>query len=241
MRISSAFPSNYLKAADLQGRQVKVKIDRVEMEDIGGEHKPILYFVGKDKGIVLNKTNANNIASAYGDNTDDWQDVEIVLFEAMVDFQGKTVAAIRVRIPPPRTGPEKRATGMAEAADTSEREPDARRPAPAAAGDPDDEIPFDGARSPCSRQRCDLRQGYPLDQHGTAAHPRRVQGAKAHARSELKALGLLYRHRATAGTLRQTLFSRSMENSVPSCVRARGPIYPSAGRSRVHPLGPVVV
>ena len=54
MRISAAFPSNYIKAADLQGRNVKVKIDRIEMEEVGGEPKPSLYFLGKDKGMVLN-------------------------------------------------------------------------------------------------------------------------------------------------------------------------------------------
>ncbi len=99
MRISNAFPSEYLKAADLDGRSVKVLMDRVEMRDIGGDHKPILFFQGKDKGMVLNKTNANNIALAYGDDTDEWAGKEIVLFEAMVDFQGKTVPAIRVRAP----------------------------------------------------------------------------------------------------------------------------------------------
>lgn len=97
MRISSAFPSEFLKAADLNGRNVKVVMDRVEMRDIGGDHKPILFFQGKEKGMVLNKTNANNITSMFGDDTDDWNGKEIVLFEAMVDFQGKTVAAIRVR------------------------------------------------------------------------------------------------------------------------------------------------
>lgn len=100
MRISGAFPSEYLKAADLQGRAVRVHIDRVEMRDIGGDHKPVLYFQNKDKGMVLNKTNASNIAGAYGDDTDDWQGAEVELFEAQVDFQGKTVPAIRIRIPP---------------------------------------------------------------------------------------------------------------------------------------------
>jgi arabinogalactan endo-1,4-beta-galactosidase len=97
--MSSAFPSDYLKAADLNNRNVRVKIDRVEMKDIGGDHKPILYFIGTEKGMVLNKTNANNISIAYGDETDDWQGKDIILFEAMVDFQGKTVPAIRVRVP----------------------------------------------------------------------------------------------------------------------------------------------
>jgi arabinogalactan endo-1,4-beta-galactosidase len=111
MRISGAFPSDYLKAADLQGQSVKVVMAHVEMKDIGGDHKPILFFQGKDKGMVLNKTNANNISAAYGDDTDDWAGKELVLFEAMVDFQGKTVAAIRVRTPQAKDRAPQRQTG----------------------------------------------------------------------------------------------------------------------------------
>ena len=128
MRISEAFPSNYLRATDLQGRNIKVTIDRIEMEEIGDDRKPILYFIGKEKGVVLNKTNANNIAAAYGDNTDDWQGAEVVLYEAMVDFQGKTVAAIRIRIPPRKPVREQNAAPPRQEA-----------PPPA---DPDDSIPF---------------------------------------------------------------------------------------------------
>ncbi len=97
MRVSDAFPSDYLKAADLREQNVLVVVDRAEMKDIGDDHKPVLYFQGKEKGLVLNKTNANNIAMAHGDDMDDWTGKEIVLFPAMVDFQGKTVQAIRVR------------------------------------------------------------------------------------------------------------------------------------------------
>ena len=97
MQISSAFPSNYVKAADLKGNNVIVVMARVEMEKIGNDEKPVLYFQGKDKGLVLNRTNSNNISLLYGDDTDDWAGREIVLFPAMVDFQGKTVEAIRVR------------------------------------------------------------------------------------------------------------------------------------------------
>ncbi len=99
MKISNAFPSAYWKATDLEGRPVKFIMDRVEMEDIGGDHKPILFFQGKDKGLVLNKTNSNNISAAYGDDTDGWAGKEIVLYPAMTDFQGKTVPCIRVRRP----------------------------------------------------------------------------------------------------------------------------------------------
>jgi hypothetical protein len=69
------------------------------MEQLGDDNRPVLFFLGKEKGVVLNKTNANNIALAYGDDTEDWQGKEIVLFPAMVDYQGKTVESIRVRAP----------------------------------------------------------------------------------------------------------------------------------------------
>lgn len=99
MNINEAFPSKYLKASDLQGGTPTVTIDRVEMEMMGDDRKMVVYFHGKQKGLVTNKTNANNIATLYGDDTDDWIGQKIMLVEAMVDFQGKSVPAIRIRGP----------------------------------------------------------------------------------------------------------------------------------------------
>ena len=100
MRVSSAFPSKYLQSDDLGGKSVNVTIERYTVEEVGQkrEQKPVLYFKGKDKGMVLNKTNANNIAAAYGDEMDDWKGRQIQLFTALVDFQGQTVEAIRARV-----------------------------------------------------------------------------------------------------------------------------------------------
>jgi hypothetical protein len=97
MNVNEVFPSNYLKAADLQGREIPVMIDRVEMESFGQDQKAIVYFRGKQKGVVLNKTNAMNIAGAYGDDTDGWVNQPVVLFSVWTDFQGKSVQAIRIR------------------------------------------------------------------------------------------------------------------------------------------------
>lgn len=145
MHIDSAFPSKYLKASDLQGRNVTVKMGRVEQEKIGDDMKLILYFQGKEKGVVLNKTNANNIASIYGGETEDWYGKEITLVEAMVDFQGKSVPAIRMRAPP-RNAPVRQAAPrreMAEADGYDDRpEPPPRREAPARNDDMNDDIPF---------------------------------------------------------------------------------------------------
>lgn len=100
MRMSDAFPSDYLRAGDLRDQSVKVVIADVKMETIGDDHKPVVYFEGKQKGLVLNKTNGSMIATVYGDDTDNWTGGEIEMYPTMVDFQGRSVAAIRVRIPP---------------------------------------------------------------------------------------------------------------------------------------------
>lgn len=105
MNINSAYPSNYLKADDLQGKSVTVVIQKVEIEEIGQgrdkESKPVLYFRGKDKGVVLNKTNANTITKLYGGETDDWVGKAITLVPREVEFQGEMVLSIRVSLQKP--------------------------------------------------------------------------------------------------------------------------------------------
>ena len=79
MKISEKFQSNFLKAEDLQGRRQHVIIASVGEEEIGGEKHLIVYFRGKQKALVLNKTNASYLASSVSDETDDWPGHEIVL------------------------------------------------------------------------------------------------------------------------------------------------------------------
>lgn len=113
MKISSAFPSKYLKAADLQDKHVTLIMSSVELEKVGmgnEDPKPVLYFTKAKKGLVLNKTNSKVITTAYGDDTDEWEGKPVTLFPAMVDFAGDTVEAIRLKIPkaatPPRPAPQ---------------------------------------------------------------------------------------------------------------------------------------
>jgi hypothetical protein len=106
MKVSEAFPSKYLKAADLNGRQVEVTIREVCFEEVGttddSQQRLVLYFKGKDKGLVLNKTNAIAIANALGDETEDWSGNTIVLAPEPVNFKGKIVDGIRARVPTSR-------------------------------------------------------------------------------------------------------------------------------------------
>ena len=132
MKISSAFPSNYVKAADLNGKPCLLKIRTCVSEELGQgndmEKKPVLYFQDRQKGLVLNRTNSNVIADAYGDETADWEGKPVEVFPTQVEFKGKLVDGIRVRIQPEKQTDEQ-----------PEAKPDG---APMADGDLDDEIPW---------------------------------------------------------------------------------------------------
>jgi hypothetical protein len=100
MKVGAAFPGQYLKAADLQGRRVQVTIDHVAMEDIGGDNKPVLHFKGKDRGLVLNKTNSNSVWGITGsEEMDEWGGTAITLYQSKTEFQGKKVDCIRIDPP----------------------------------------------------------------------------------------------------------------------------------------------
>lgn len=101
MNIEEIFASKYLKADDLKGREVQVRISQVELQTMqDGKVKPCIFFMGKEKGVLLNKTNSFTIADTYGTDTDNWIGKDIVLFATRVmDPAGKMVPAIRLRVP----------------------------------------------------------------------------------------------------------------------------------------------
>lgn len=132
MKISEEFPSKWLKASDLGGREVKVVMQHVDREKIGDDTKLVLYFKGKEKGVVLNKTNSNTISDAYGDDTEDWFDQPLILFSVRTDFQGKVVDAIRCRMPTAKDNPKP----------TRKPDPISSGPIDTDEPPPHDEIPF---------------------------------------------------------------------------------------------------
>src|SRR5262245_23971061 len=98
--IRDSFPSKYVKASDLKGRDVSVTIDKVEYESVGSdrEMKPVVYFVGKDKGMVLNKTNCNAIIQlTQTPDPDEWRGVQITIYPTETSFGGEQVECVRVR------------------------------------------------------------------------------------------------------------------------------------------------
>lgn len=106
LNLSTMYPSKYLKAEDCP-RPRTFTIESVVMELVGQtkDNKPIVYFSGEDKGLVLNKTCATQVAEvAQNDDTDFWVGVVVELYvDNNVFYQGKRTPGIRVRTP--RTAP----------------------------------------------------------------------------------------------------------------------------------------
>jgi hypothetical protein len=100
MDINTLYPSRYLSADDLQGQPRRVTIQALTQEMVGmgsdARMKPVLSFAGKQKMLVVNKTNALAIASQHGNDTTAWVGRDIILKPVMVGFQGKQVLAVRV-------------------------------------------------------------------------------------------------------------------------------------------------
>jgi len=101
MNINNAFPSKWLKSSDVE-EDLTLTIRAVEVETVGqgedAEEKPVIFFEETEKGMVLNKTNANTIAGLYTPETDNWVGKKITIFATEVDFGGKQTLALRVRM-----------------------------------------------------------------------------------------------------------------------------------------------
>ena len=142
MNRAAIFPTKYLAHADLGDKEVDVRIESADLDEMsvegGSEMKLVLSFVGAKKQMISNLTNYNMIASLYGEETDDWPGHWITLYvNTRIPFGSKLVSGIRVRGVRPRAELE----AMAPKPDPTPA-PAPAPPAPDFADVPDDEIPF---------------------------------------------------------------------------------------------------
>lgn len=147
------FPSNYLRAANLNGRDLVVTIDRIEDDEFENDGKkqikPVIYF--REEGVkpmVCNRTNYELIAGIYGEDDNAWPGMQICLYTTMVAFKGQVKEAIRVKRPPQAdVKPTPQTPAMPDEAHTATaiaQAPFASAPAAETvpAKNPNDEIPY---------------------------------------------------------------------------------------------------
>lgn len=116
------FPSQYIKAAELRGKDVPLTIKRVDLANLplkgtsDTKKRGVIEFQETDKKLVLNRTNADIIARLHGRDTEDWIGKRIALYPAMASFGRETVPAIRIRskAPPAKGAAANTATDTTE-------------------------------------------------------------------------------------------------------------------------------
>jgi hypothetical protein len=115
--VNDIYASPWLRATDLRGQIVPVQISKANAEQVRQRDgttvtKIVLAFVGKQKRLILNKTQALAIAAALGDQTEDWPGAHIQLREGRA-HNGKPTIVVMVANPPapqpaPAAAPEPR-------------------------------------------------------------------------------------------------------------------------------------
>jgi hypothetical protein len=136
------FPSEYIVAEDLKGRDVTLTIARVRIEmrptDSGPQPMPFLYFEemdrkSSDKRLGLNVTNARSIARLYGTEATDWIGERITIYPTTCDAFGDIVTCVRIRDRKPGAAEQKPPSQPANEPETEE--PPEEPEDPAASGE----------------------------------------------------------------------------------------------------------
>lgn len=110
--IDDIYGGNTLKAEDLPANfrglvtVESVSVQTFDDEKKGTERKLVVRFRGKEKGLVLNVTNANMLAEIAGTRDYDyWPGRSVVMYRTMTDFGGRRLPAIRLDHPSAPAGP----------------------------------------------------------------------------------------------------------------------------------------
>lgn len=90
--------ASYLNAEAIGNDTLSGPIEKVVVEEIGGERKHVLFIGGHPKGLPLNRTNAKALAAVLGPETDDWTGAPVEIFTADTTFMSKPCRGVRVRI-----------------------------------------------------------------------------------------------------------------------------------------------
>ena len=103
MKRSEAFPSKYMSKDDVKIPVIATIADvrpEVLKSDNGDESKPVMYFSGDHKPMIINNANWMTVEDLYGDDSDAWAGHTVELYhEPNIMFGNKRVGGIRIRKP----------------------------------------------------------------------------------------------------------------------------------------------
>jgi hypothetical protein len=104
------YGSKYLSVADLKDDEPRLEIGKVEVAELREKNgttkrKYVVWFVGVEKGLVINNTNARKLADAYGKQPSRWISQIVQLYSEETAY-GKGVRVRPLRKPPPIPAPD---------------------------------------------------------------------------------------------------------------------------------------
>lgn len=102
MHYKAMYPSEYLNAGDLDGKEFAVTIEGVRLEDVPDPNgvkkkKPVMYFHGAKKRFPLPKTCAKVLADRFGTDTDKWTGQKVTLYPTECMAFGKMTDCVRIK------------------------------------------------------------------------------------------------------------------------------------------------
>lgn len=116
MKLADLFPKKYLQAADLQGRAFTLTIQAIELRNmrtketnqVTGEvkytmtDKPVVFFVGRKAGVVLNKTRTQQLAEALGiEDTEQARGKSVTLYASGNQLMFRAAPKVEQKAPAP--------------------------------------------------------------------------------------------------------------------------------------------
>jgi hypothetical protein len=101
MDMTKIFPSQWFSASDFDAVGTEMTIGNVMMQQVGAEFKPVVYFNGQEKGMVLNPTNNKLMCSMphLGGESKEWTGKKVILFSFTAMFNGQPQQRLGVRAP----------------------------------------------------------------------------------------------------------------------------------------------
>ena len=108
--VGTLYAGIYLKADDLAGKTYTATIAAVERVEIAEENgavrpKAAVQLQGWPAKLLLNKTNFETIAGAYGRQSAGWLGKPLEVYPDTTLFGGRSVPCVRVRVPRPAAPP----------------------------------------------------------------------------------------------------------------------------------------
>jgi len=104
--IDDFFPTRYLSSEDLldaERQNVTVVIEKATIDELYSKHsksheeKLCIWFEGKRKGLVLNKTNTVALGDMFGNKVIDWYGKKIKIGVVELRAFGKKTTALRIQ------------------------------------------------------------------------------------------------------------------------------------------------